>query len=119
MEVRELGELRLPAVGVGASKFGGQLDGAAVRAIVDAAIDSDATSSTPPTCTGERRERLLGEAVRGRRDGVVLATKFGMEWGGGDGAPGSRASIRHAVEGSLTRLGPTASTYTSTTCPTA
>ncbi|MGW1027919.1 aldo/keto reductase [Streptomyces sp. NPDC002577] len=53
-------------------------------------------------------EDLLGQALKGRRDQVVLATKFGLVAHGGDG-PGhldsSPANIRTAVEGSLARLG--------------
>jgi aryl-alcohol dehydrogenase-like predicted oxidoreductase len=53
-------------------------------------------------------EELLGRALRGRRDQVVLATKFGMVSHAGEG-PGhldsSPANIRTAVEGSLKRLG--------------
>src|SRR6266705_5365140 len=53
-------------------------------------------------------EELLGRAVKGRRDGVVLATKFGLVSHAGDG-PGvldsSPANIRTALEGSLKRLG--------------
>jgi len=55
-----------------------------------------------------RNEELVGQALAGRRDQVVLATKFGMASHAGKG-PGtldsSRANIRTAVEGSLTRLG--------------
>ncbi len=53
-------------------------------------------------------EELLGRAIKGRRDEVVLATKFGMlsHAGGGPGTlDSSPANIRTAVEGSLTRLG--------------
>jgi aryl-alcohol dehydrogenase-like predicted oxidoreductase len=53
-------------------------------------------------------EELVGQALKGRRDDVVLATKFGMISHGGDG-PGhldsTPANIRTAVEGSLQRLG--------------
>lgn len=53
-------------------------------------------------------EELLGRALKGRRDQVVLATKFGLVSHGGDG-PGNQdsspANIRTAVEGSLARLG--------------
>src|SRR4051812_5176983 len=53
-------------------------------------------------------EELVGRAIKGRRDEVVLATKFGMVSHAGDG-PGhldsSPANIRTAVEGSLKRLG--------------
>jgi aryl-alcohol dehydrogenase-like predicted oxidoreductase len=53
-------------------------------------------------------EELVGRAIRGRRDQVVVATKFGLvsHAGGGPGATDSSpANIRLAVEGSLTRLG--------------
>jgi aryl-alcohol dehydrogenase-like predicted oxidoreductase len=53
-------------------------------------------------------EELVGRAIKGRRDGVVLATKFGLVSHAGDG-PGvldsSPANIRTALEGSLKRLG--------------
>jgi aryl-alcohol dehydrogenase-like predicted oxidoreductase len=53
-------------------------------------------------------EELVGEALRGRRDEVVLATKFGMvshEGGGPGNLDSSPANVRTAVEGSLKRLG--------------
>jgi aryl-alcohol dehydrogenase-like predicted oxidoreductase len=51
---------------------------------------------------------LVGQALKGRRDQVVLATKFGMISHGGGGMGhlnSSRANIRTALEGSLRRLG--------------
>lgn len=52
-------------------------------------------------------EELVGRAVAGRRDQVVLATKFGFisHTGRGSGLDGSPANVRAAVEGSLKRLG--------------
>src|SRR5437879_10492236 len=53
-------------------------------------------------------EELVGRALRGRRDDVVVATKFGLvsHSGGGPGVlDSSPANIRAAVEGSLKRLG--------------
>ena len=51
-------------------------------------------------------EELVGRALKGRRDQVVLATKFGLiSHTGRQGADSSPASIRTAVEGSLKRLG--------------
>src|SRR6202023_2090688 len=53
-------------------------------------------------------EELVGRAVKGRRDQVVLATKFGLgsHSGGGPGlGDSSPANIRNAVEGSMRRLG--------------
>lgn len=52
-------------------------------------------------------ETLLGKALRGRRDGVVLATKFGQtrQASGGNGVDGSPAYVQRACEASLQRLG--------------
>src|SRR5205085_3806998 len=56
----------------------------------------------------DANEELVGRALKGRRDDVVLATKFGLVSHAGDG-PGvldsTPANIRTAVEGSLKRLG--------------
>jgi aryl-alcohol dehydrogenase (NADP+) len=49
-------------------------------------------------------EEIVGKALKGRRDGVVLATKFGHDLGDGETRRGSRAYIRRAVEASLRRL---------------
>jgi aryl-alcohol dehydrogenase-like predicted oxidoreductase len=51
-------------------------------------------------------EELVGKAIRGRRDQVVLATKFGFVEGTGlQNLDGSPANVRRAAEGSLRRLG--------------
>src|SRR5688500_11563809 len=52
-------------------------------------------------------ERLLGEAIKGRREGLVIATKFAMRWNGNEmaGLDGSPENARRACEGSLQRLG--------------
>ena len=52
-------------------------------------------------------ETLLGQALKGRRDGVVLATKFGQtrQASGGNGVDGSPAYVQRACEASLQRLG--------------
>src|ERR1700722_16377862 len=66
-------------------------------------------SSTPLRSTAPFvNEELVGRAIKDRRDGVVLATKFGLvsHAGGGPGnLDSSPANIRTAVEGSLRRLG--------------
>jgi aryl-alcohol dehydrogenase-like predicted oxidoreductase len=49
-------------------------------------------------------ETLLGQALQGRRDKVVIATKFGFRIGDGEGVNSDPAHIRKAVEGSLRRL---------------
>jgi aryl-alcohol dehydrogenase-like predicted oxidoreductase len=52
-------------------------------------------------------EELLGEAIKGRRDGLVIATKFALRWDGNQpvGFDGSPENARRACEGSLRRLG--------------
>lgn len=108
MRFSELGDLRVSVVGLGASKFGGQLDLAATREVVDAAVEAGVNFVDTADVYGGNgeSERLLGEALRGRRAEMVVATKFGMLWGDGEprAAPGSRPQIRRAVEGSLRRL---------------
>src|SRR3546814_16314573 len=53
-------------------------------------------------------EELLGEAIRGKRDGLVIATKFGFRFQGKQihGVDGSPANARRAGEGTPQRLGP-------------
>jgi len=106
METRTIGSLEVSVVGVGCNNFGGRIDDAATRAVVDAALDEGITLfDTADVYGGRRSEELLGAALGSRRDGVVIATKFGM--GDGTNLPkgaGARA-VAEAVEGSLRRLG--------------
>jgi aryl-alcohol dehydrogenase-like predicted oxidoreductase len=113
MRYRPLGNsgLEVSVVGLGCNNFGRRLDVEQTRNVVDAAIDSGVTLlDTAETYGGRgRSEELLGEALVGRRDQVVLATKFGsqgsdMGYGLAAGAKGGRAYIRRAVENSLRRL---------------
>ncbi len=77
-------------------------------AVVDACFEHGVTFFDTADVYGES-EVLLGEALKGRRDEVVVATKFGMDLDGrhGDdgGRRGSAAYVRTAIEASLTRLG--------------
>ena len=113
MRYRALGNsgLVVSVVGLGCNNFGGRLDLDGTRAVVNAAIDSDITllDTADIYGGGGRSEEMLGEVVAGRRDQVVLATKFGhqgadMGYGPAAGAKGGRAYIRRAVEQSLRRL---------------
>jgi aryl-alcohol dehydrogenase-like predicted oxidoreductase len=105
MELVELGDsgLRVSRVGLGCNNFGGRLDLAATRAVVDAAVDVGVTffDTAEIYGNGGGSERFLGEILEGRRDQVVLATKFG--WGHGTG-DGSAANVGGAIDGSLDRL---------------
>jgi aryl-alcohol dehydrogenase-like predicted oxidoreductase len=93
-------------VGLGCNNFGGRTDLAGTRAVVDAAIECGITLfDTADIYSQGRSEEFLGECLQGRRDRVVLATKFGKEMDGGPDLPrGSREYVRWAVEGSLRRL---------------
>jgi aryl-alcohol dehydrogenase-like predicted oxidoreductase len=101
-------ELTVSAVGLGCNNFGRRLDRAGTRAVIDAALDAGITFLDTANIYGGAgaSERLIGEALDGRRDRVVLATKFGMAMDGDrEGEPrGSRAYARRALEASLERL---------------
>lgn len=104
------GALEVSVVGLGCNNFGWRLDLDGTRAVLDAAIDAGITllDTADVYGGGGGSEALMGEVLEGRRDEVVLATKFGMEMRGVDGVPdvprGSREYIRWAVSGSLERL---------------
>jgi aryl-alcohol dehydrogenase-like predicted oxidoreductase len=113
MTYRQLGDsgLTVSAVGLGCNNLGRRLDKDATRVLIDAAIDVGITLfDTADIYGGEvgESEDLLGQALGGRRDSVVVATKFGMSMGGATlpdhEARGSRRYIRAAIEGSLRRL---------------
>jgi len=108
MELRQLGDsgIEVSAVGLGCNNFGGRIDKAATRAVVDAALDAGVTFFDTADIYGQRggSEQLLGEILEGRRDRVVLATKFGHDMGDGTEARGAAPYVRKAIEASLERL---------------
>jgi aryl-alcohol dehydrogenase-like predicted oxidoreductase len=99
--------LVVSTVGLGTNNFGYKLDAADSRAVIDAALDEGITLFDTADSYGASEE-VIGEALEGRRDEVVLATKFGSDLRGALGpdwgARGSRRYIRKAVERSLRRL---------------
>ena len=102
----DLGGLGVSRVGLGCNNFGGRLDKEATRAVVDAALAAGVTFFDTADIYGNHggSERLLGEILEGRRDRVVLATKFGKEMGDGATSRGSADYIRRAIDASLERL---------------
>jgi aryl-alcohol dehydrogenase-like predicted oxidoreductase len=110
MRYRRLGEsgLVVSVVGVGCNSFGRRIGQPEVAAVVDAAIDAGVTLFDTSDSYGDS-EVLLGRALSGKRDRVVVATKFGSDLGGRVGpdwgARGSRRYVRRAVDSSLQRLG--------------
>ncbi|MFZ0092232.1 MAG: aldo/keto reductase [Solirubrobacteraceae bacterium] len=97
--------LETSAVGLGCNNFGRRVDLEGTRAVVDAALDEGVTFfDTADTYGRGESESFLGEVLQGRRDQVVLATKFGMDMGDGKGPRGSAGYIRQAADASLSRL---------------
>lgn len=117
VELRRLGDsgLAVSVVGLGCNNLGrpgtATVDESGTRALVDAALDSGITLFDVADVYGAprgRSEELLGEALAGRRELAVVATKFGAPADGANGpdfqARGSRRYVRQAVEHSLRRL---------------
>ena len=108
MRRRRIGSsgLEVSVVGLGCNNFGGRFDEEASRAVIDAALDAGVTFFDTADVYGNKggSEEIIGRALAGRRDRVVLATKFGHELGDGETARGARPYIRKALEASLRRL---------------
>ncbi len=98
--------IQVSVIGLGCNQFGGRLDLEGTRAVIDGAISQGITFlDTADRYGNAHSEEFIGEVLRGRRDDVVLGTKFGMDMGDGwEGPRGAPAYIRHAVENSLRRL---------------
>lgn len=111
MKQAQLGELRVGRLGLGAMGMSvayagaGSDDAESIRT-VHRAIDLGVTLIDTAEVYGPYvNEELLARALRGRRDQVVVATKFGLiSHTGRDGLDSSPANIRLAVDGSLRRL---------------
>jgi aryl-alcohol dehydrogenase-like predicted oxidoreductase len=108
MRTRQLGVggPEVSVVGLGCNNFGVRVDLEGTRAVVDAALDAGVTLFDTADIYGGvgRSEEFLGEALEGRRDRVVIATKFGGDMGDGETARGCRAYIHKAIDASLQRL---------------
>jgi aryl-alcohol dehydrogenase-like predicted oxidoreductase len=118
MEYRTLGGsgLRIPALMLGTATFGGgsdflrkwgATDVAEATALVDVALDLGCNMfDTADGYSAGLSEEILGQAIKGRRDKVLIATKTGMPMGPGPNEIGtSRARIIASCEASLKRLG--------------
>ncbi len=107
MEQRAVGTLKVSVVGLGCNNFGMRLDPAQTERVVHAAIDAGINYfDTAESYSAGKSEEYLGRALAGRRDDVVIATKWGhtkyLDEGERGGDP---AQIRARLERSLTRLG--------------
>jgi aryl-alcohol dehydrogenase-like predicted oxidoreductase len=105
METRKIGSLAVSVVGLGCNNFGWRIDFARSQAVVDAALDAGITFfDTADIYGGTKSEEFLGQALAGRRDRAVIATKFGMAVDP-ERTGAKPAYVRRAVEDSLRRLG--------------
>jgi aryl-alcohol dehydrogenase-like predicted oxidoreductase len=108
MRMRRLGTdgPEVSVVGLGCNNFGGRVDLEGTRSVVEAALDAGVTLFDTADIYGNKggSESFLGEALDGRRERVVLATKFGGDMGDGTTARGSRDYIHKACDASLRRL---------------
>ncbi|WP_017301833.1 aldo/keto reductase [Nodosilinea nodulosa] len=112
MKTRKLGQLEVSAIGLGCmgmSEFYGDRDEAEAIATLHRALELGVTLLDTADMYGPfTNEELVGRAIQGRRDRVVLATKFGNVrtaeggWGGVNGKP---EYVKHCCDASLQRLG--------------
>ena len=107
LEVSSLGLGCMPMAGIGKGMYG-EANTAESLATLDRAIELGITFFDTAEVYGPyRNEELLGQAIKGRRDRLVIATKFGFDLTnpGKIGVDSSPANVRRACEGSLQRLG--------------
>ncbi|HEX6908365.1 MAG TPA: aldo/keto reductase [Terriglobales bacterium] len=105
MAKRRIGSLQVSVVGLGCNNFGWRLDADATAKVVHAALDAGINFfDTADIYGGTKSEEYLGRALRGRREQVIVATKFGMKVD--EQRHGAKPEyVRQAAEDSLRRLG--------------
>ncbi len=108
MEFRKLGKqnaIDVPVVGLGCNAFGRRIDEKQTKSVIDSAIDNYITFfDTADSYGNGLSEEFIGRAVKGRRNKIVIATKFG--WGSlySGKSHGTRENIRVAIDKSRHRL---------------
>ena len=117
MKYRNLGHgLKVSAIGVGCMPmikggnitYGEDADPQEAIKTIHRAVDLGITFFDTAQIYGPfQNEELVGEAIKGKRDGLIIASKFGFKFDGANivGVDGSPANAKEAVEGSLKRLG--------------
>ena len=97
MEQRRIGVLQVSLAGLGTNNFGRRLDAAATREVVAAALDAGVTHFDTADAYGDGlSEEYLGRALVGRRDEVVIASKFGYRGAPLGGGPAGRVGAAGA-----------------------
>jgi len=108
MNYRRLGNsgLAVSAIGLGTNAFGKRTDAKAAVSIIHSTLYSGINFiDTANIYAGTESERIIGEALKGRRDKVVLTTKAGLPRGSGPNESGSsRFHLQQELEQSLKRL---------------
>ena len=107
LEVSALGLGLMPMAGIGKGMYG-EADETESIATIHRAIELGVTLFDTAEIYGPlKNEELLARAIRGKRDGIVIATKFGFRYdeSGMTGVDSTPANVRRACEGSLKRLG--------------
>jgi aryl-alcohol dehydrogenase-like predicted oxidoreductase len=108
MRTRYLGEggPEVSVVGLGTNNFGRRCDYEQTLAVIDAALDAGVTLLDTADIYGQgMSEEYIGRALEGRRDRVLIATKFGQQMNERpEERRGNPDYIQWAVEGSLRRL---------------
>lgn len=106
MEKRKIASLEVSVVGLGCNNFGWRIDAPATARVVDAALEAGVNFlDTADSYDTGQSEQFLGQALKGRWNRVVIATKFGSKLD--EQRPGGARPdyIRRAAEDSLRRLG--------------
>ena len=105
MRTRSIGSLTVSVVGLGCNNFGRRLDLEETKSVVDAALNAGVTFlDTADVYGGTDSEAFLGRVLAGRRDEVVLATKFGAPSPDNELSGARPETVRAALEASLRRL---------------
>lgn len=108
LTVSMLGIGCMPMVSEGNIVYGAAADPAEAIATIHAAIDLGVTFFDTAQIYGPfQNEELVGRAIKGKREGLIIATKFGFKFAGNQiiGVDGSPANARKTAEESLSRLG--------------
>jgi aryl-alcohol dehydrogenase-like predicted oxidoreductase len=105
VETRKIGALRVSVVGMGCNNFGGRIDEAQTRNVINESINVGINLfDTADMYAGGKSEELLGRILGKRRRDVIIATKFGNPMPG-QGRGARPEYVKQALEASLKRLG--------------